>query len=59
MRQDLSGSSAAGVWFGLCPAAVAMRIKHLAIRPVVDADGYLLGVLTAGCAATLLATPSA
>ncbi|MFF9647351.1 CBS domain-containing protein [Kitasatospora aureofaciens] len=44
---------------GLRLAAVAMRIKHLAIWPVVDADGYLLGVLTAGRAATLLAAPSA
>ncbi|KDN84616.1 CBS domain-containing protein [Kitasatospora cheerisanensis] len=44
---------------GLRLAAVAMRIKHLAVWPVVDEDGYLLGVLTAGRAAALLATPSA
>ncbi|MFI8454324.1 CBS domain-containing protein [Kitasatospora sp. NPDC085464] len=44
---------------GLALAAVAMRIKHLAVWPVVDADGYLLGVLTAGRAAALLAAPSA
>ncbi|MFE9428309.1 CBS domain-containing protein [Kitasatospora sp. NPDC006697] len=44
---------------GLRLAAVAMRIKHLAVWPVVDEDGYLLGVLTAGRAAALLAAPSA
>ncbi|MFE7526194.1 hypothetical protein ACFU7Y_10775 [Kitasatospora sp. NPDC057542] len=40
---------------GLALAALAMRIKHLAVRPVVDEDGYILGVLTADRATGLLA----
>ncbi|KJY38198.1 hypothetical protein VR45_06520 [Streptomyces sp. NRRL S-495] len=41
---------------GLALAAIAMRIKHLAVWPVVDEDGYILGVLTADRATGLLAT---
>ncbi|MFC5665895.1 CBS domain-containing protein [Kitasatospora misakiensis] len=45
---------------GLPLAALAMRIKHLAVWPVVDEDGYILGVLTADRATGLLAaTPTA
>ncbi|MFF7993929.1 CBS domain-containing protein [Kitasatospora xanthocidica] len=44
---------------GLALAAVAMRIKHLAIWPVVDEDGYILGVLTEDRAAGLLAVAPA
>ncbi|WP_145905096.1 CBS domain-containing protein [Kitasatospora viridis] len=40
-------------------AATAMRLKHLAVWPVVDDDGFLLGVLTADHAAGLLATTAA
>ncbi|MFE4514127.1 CBS domain-containing protein [Kitasatospora sp. NPDC056783] len=40
---------------GLALAAFAMRIKHLAVWPVVDEDGYILGVLTAARATGLLA----
>ncbi|TYC74334.1 CBS domain-containing protein [Streptomyces sp. CB01881] len=40
---------------GLALAAIAMRIKHLAVWPVVDEDGYLLGVITADRATGLLA----
>ncbi|MFE7524608.1 CBS domain-containing protein [Kitasatospora sp. NPDC057542] len=40
---------------GLALAALAMRIKHLAVWPVVDEDGYILGVLTADRATGLLA----
>ncbi|MFB7127643.1 MULTISPECIES: CBS domain-containing protein [Kitasatospora] len=40
---------------GLALAAIAMRIKHLAVWPVVDEDGYILGALTADRAAGLLA----
>ncbi|MFE7188105.1 CBS domain-containing protein [Kitasatospora sp. NPDC057541] len=44
---------------GLALAALAMRIKHSAVRPVVDEDGYILGVLTADRATGLLAvTPT-
>ncbi|MEU9073558.1 CBS domain-containing protein [Kitasatospora sp. NPDC048538] len=32
---------------GLALAAIAMRVKHLSVWPVVDEDGYILGVLTA------------
>ncbi|WP_345330435.1 CBS domain-containing protein [Kitasatospora aburaviensis] len=39
---------------GLALAAIAMRIKHLAVWPVVDEDGYILGVLTADRATGLL-----
>ncbi|MGK4581860.1 hypothetical protein [Kitasatospora sp. HPMI-4] len=28
-------------------AAIAMRIRYLAVRPVVGKGGYILGVLTA------------
>ncbi|CAN3982078.1 CBS domain-containing protein [Kitasatospora purpeofusca] len=41
---------------GLALAAIAMRIKHLAVWPVVDEDGYILGVLTADRASGLLVT---
>ncbi|MFD8695901.1 CBS domain-containing protein [Kitasatospora purpeofusca] len=41
---------------GLALAAIAMRIKHLAVWPVVDEDGYILGVLTADRATGLLTT---
>ncbi|MFF2144412.1 CBS domain-containing protein [Kitasatospora sp. NPDC058190] len=40
---------------GLALASLAMRIKHLAVWPVVDEDGYILGVLTADRATSLLA----
>lgn len=40
---------------GLALAAIAMRIKHLAVWPVTDDDGYILGVLTADRATGLLA----
>lgn len=40
---------------GLALAALTMRIKHLAVWPVVDEDGYILGVLTADRATGLLA----
>ncbi|MFD8756284.1 CBS domain-containing protein [Kitasatospora sp. NPDC059577] len=40
---------------GLALAAIAMQIKHLAVWPVVDEDGYILGVLTADRATGLLA----
>ncbi|MER5637907.1 CBS domain-containing protein [Kitasatospora sp. NPDC002227] len=40
---------------GLALAAVAMRIRHQTVWPVVDEDGFLLGVLTADRAADLLA----
>ncbi|MFJ7911598.1 CBS domain-containing protein [Kitasatospora sp. NPDC096204] len=39
---------------GLSLAAIAMRVKRLAVWPVVDDDGYLLGVLTASRAAGVL-----
>ncbi|MFJ6777393.1 CBS domain-containing protein [Kitasatospora sp. NPDC091257] len=39
---------------GLTLASIAMRIKHLAVWPVVDEDGYILGVLTADRATGLL-----
>ncbi|MFI6154065.1 CBS domain-containing protein [Kitasatospora sp. NPDC051170] len=42
---------------GLALAALAMRIKHLAVWPVVDEDDHILGVLTADRAAVLL-TPA-
>ncbi|MFD9127714.1 CBS domain-containing protein [Kitasatospora sp. NPDC059571] len=44
---------------GLALAAVTMRVKHLAVWPVVDEDGFGLGVLTADHAAGLLAAGSA
>ncbi|GHF56801.1 hypothetical protein GCM10018790_38530 [Kitasatospora xanthocidica] len=44
---------------GLALAAVAMRIKHLAVWPVVDEDGYILGVLTEDRATGLLAVAPA
>ncbi|MET8543384.1 CBS domain-containing protein [Kitasatospora sp. NPDC004799] len=44
---------------GLALAALAMRIKHLAVWPVVDEDGYILGVLTADRATGLLAVAPA
>ncbi|GAA2816517.1 hypothetical protein GCM10010441_46340 [Kitasatospora paracochleata] len=44
---------------GLALAAIAMRVKRLTIWPVVDEDGYLLGILTADRAAVLLAVPPA
>jgi Mg/Co/Ni transporter MgtE len=31
----------------LALAAITMRIKHLTVWPVVDDDGYLLGIVTA------------
>jgi CBS-domain-containing membrane protein len=40
---------------GLTLAALAMRIKRLAVWPVVDDDGYILGVLTADRATGVLA----
>jgi CBS-domain-containing membrane protein len=40
---------------GLALATIAMRIKRLTVWPVVDEDGYLLGVLTADRATDLLA----
>ncbi|MGW7449746.1 CBS domain-containing protein [Kitasatospora sp. NPDC054795] len=39
---------------GLSLAAIAMRVRRLAVWPVVDDDGYLLGVLTANRAAGVL-----
>ncbi|MEU3493710.1 CBS domain-containing protein [Kitasatospora cineracea] len=42
---------------GLPLAAVAMRVRRLTVWPVVDEDGYPLGVLTADRAAFLLAAP--
>ncbi|MEV7774574.1 CBS domain-containing protein [Kitasatospora sp. NPDC086791] len=39
----------------LALALLAMQIKHLTLWPVVDDDGYILGVLTADRAAGLLA----
>ncbi|MFD5461423.1 hypothetical protein ACFWIQ_01155 [Kitasatospora sp. NPDC127059] len=39
---------------GLALAVLTMRIKHLAVWPVVDEDGYILGVLTADRATGLL-----
>ncbi len=42
---------------GLALAAIAMRIEHLAVWPVVDEDGHILGVLTAA-RATGLCSPS-
>ncbi|MFI8080054.1 CBS domain-containing protein [Kitasatospora sp. NPDC086009] len=42
-----------GMALGL--AALAMRIKSLAIWPVIDDDGYLLGILTADRVAGLTA----
>ncbi|MBP0454484.1 CBS domain-containing protein [Kitasatospora sp. RG8] len=44
---------------GLALAAIAMRVKHLAVWPVVDEDGYILGVLTADRATGLLAVAPA
>lgn len=44
---------------GLALAAIVMRIKHLAVWPVVDEDGYILGVLTADRATGLLAAAPA
>ncbi|MFE0457706.1 CBS domain-containing protein [Kitasatospora sp. NPDC058965] len=44
---------------GLRLAAIAMRIRHLAVWPVVDDDGYLLGVITADRATGLLAAAPA
>ncbi|WP_159401238.1 CBS domain-containing protein [Streptomyces sp. NRRL B-24484] len=41
---------------GLALAAIAMRIKHLTVWPVIDDDGYTLGVLTADRATILLGT---
>ncbi|MFI9723086.1 CBS domain-containing protein [Streptomyces sp. NPDC052396] len=38
----------------LALAAIAMRTKHLAVWPVVDEDGHILGVLTADRAVGLL-----
>ncbi|MCU7821122.1 CBS domain-containing protein [Kitasatospora sp. DSM 101779] len=40
---------------GLALASTAMRIKRLTVWPVVDEDGSILGVLTAGHTAGLLA----
>ncbi|QKW17976.1 CBS domain-containing protein [Kitasatospora sp. NA04385] len=42
---------------GLALAAVAMRVKRLTVWPVVDEEGYPLGVLTADRTAFLLAAP--
>ncbi|GAA2090044.1 hypothetical protein GCM10009759_13300 [Kitasatospora saccharophila] len=42
---------------GLALAAVAMRVRRLTVWPVVDEDGYPLGVLTADRTALLLAAP--
>ncbi|GAA1076891.1 hypothetical protein GCM10009663_18140 [Kitasatospora arboriphila] len=39
----------------LALAAITMRIKHLTVWPVVDDDGYTLGVLTSDRATVLLA----
>lgn len=39
---------------GLALAAIAMRVKRLTVWPVVDEDGYLLGVLVADHAAVRL-----
>ncbi|WP_354641399.1 hypothetical protein [Kitasatospora camelliae] len=44
---------------GLAPAAIVMRVKHPAVWPVVDEDGYILGVLTADRATGLLAAAAA
>nr|BEK67357.1 hypothetical protein KPHV_45840 [Kitasatospora purpeofusca] len=41
---------------GLALAAIAMRVKNLTLWPVVDEDGYILGVLTADRASGLLTT---
>ncbi|MER7758004.1 CBS domain-containing protein [Kitasatospora sp. NPDC097643] len=43
---------------GLALAAIAMRIKRLTVWPVIDDDGYLLGVLTADRVANLLTEPA-
>ncbi len=40
---------------GLALAAIAMRVKRLTVWPVIDDDGYLLGILTADHVADLLA----
>ncbi|MEV7783045.1 CBS domain-containing protein [Kitasatospora sp. NPDC088351] len=42
----------------LSTAAVAMRIKHLTVWPVIDDDGYLLGILTADRVAGLIDSAS-
>ncbi|MEV7360777.1 CBS domain-containing protein [Kitasatospora sp. NPDC091276] len=39
---------------GLALAAIAMRVKRMAVWPVVDDDGYILGILTADRATVLL-----
>ncbi|WP_431679739.1 CBS domain-containing protein [Kitasatospora sp. KL5] len=40
---------------GLALAAISMRIRRLVVWPVVDEDGYTLGVLTADRATAVLA----
>ncbi|MFD9125109.1 CBS domain-containing protein [Kitasatospora sp. NPDC059571] len=44
---------------GLALAAIAMRVKRLAVWPVVDEDGYILGVLMADRVTSLLAGKAA
>ncbi|WP_406201118.1 CBS domain-containing protein [Kitasatospora sp. NBC_01560] len=44
---------------GLALAALTMRIKRLAVWPVVDDDGYVLGVLTCDRATAVLAAAGA
>ncbi|MER5352041.1 CBS domain-containing protein [Kitasatospora sp. NPDC002551] len=44
---------------GLALAAVTMRVKHLVVWPVVDEDGYILGVLRADRVTGLLAVTAA
>ncbi|GAA1092375.1 hypothetical protein GCM10009663_40170 [Kitasatospora arboriphila] len=44
---------------GLALAAIAMRIKHLVVWPVVDEDGRILGVLRADHVTSLLAVTAA
>lgn len=44
---------------GLALAARVMRIRRLTVWPVIDDDGYLLGILTAVRTATVLAATPA
>ncbi|MDH6120356.1 CBS-domain-containing membrane protein [Kitasatospora sp. GAS204A] len=44
---------------GLALARLAMQIKELTVWPVVDEDGYTLGLLTADRVTGLLAVPTA
>ncbi|WP_329560923.1 CBS domain-containing protein [Kitasatospora sp. NBC_01266] len=46
-----------GMTLGL--ARIAMQIKRLAVWPVIDEDGYTVGILTADRVRGLLAAPAA